>query len=36
MVSNFLDDKTLGEDGFTKEFCESFYNLIWRDLLNFF
>ena len=33
-VSSFSDNKTPGEDGFTKEFYESFYGLIWRDLLN--
>ena len=33
-VSSFSDNKTPGEDGFTKEFYESFYDLIWRDLLN--
>ena len=32
-MSSFLD-KTPGEDGFTKEFHETFYDLIWRDLLN--
>ena len=34
MVSSFADKKTPVEDGFTKEFYESFYGLIWRDLLN--
>ena len=34
VVSSFSDNKTPGEDGFTKEFYESFYDLIWRDLLN--
>ena len=33
-VSSFSDNKTPGEDGFTKEFYESFYDLIWSDLLN--
>jgi len=33
-VSSFSDNKTPGEDGFTKEFYESFNDLIWRDLLN--
>ena len=33
-VSSFSDNKTPSEDGFTKEFYESFYDLIWRDLLN--
>ena len=33
-VSSFSDNKTPGEDGFTKQFYESFYDLIWRDLLN--
>jgi len=34
VVSSFSDNKTPGEDGFIKEFYESFYDLIWRDLLN--
>ena len=34
MVSSFSDNKAPGEDGFTKEFYKSFYDLIWRDLLN--
>ena len=34
VVSSFSDNKTPGEDGFTKEFYEFFYDLIWRDLLN--
>ena len=33
-MSSFSDNKTPGEDGFTKEFYESFNDLIWRDLLN--
>ncbi|KAL9986830.1 hypothetical protein ACROYT_G001034 [Oculina patagonica] len=33
-LGSFSDNKTPGEDGFTKEFYESFYDLIWRDLLN--
>ena len=36
VVSSFSDNKTPGEDGFIKEFYESFYDLIWRDLLNFY
>ena len=36
VVSSFSDNKTPGEDGFTKEFYEFFYDLIWRDLLNFY
>ena len=35
-VSSFSDNKTPGEDGLTKEFYVSFYDLIWRDLLNSF
>ena len=34
VVSSFSDNKTPGEDGFTKEFYKFFYDLIWRDLLN--
>ena len=34
MVSSFSEEKTPGEDGFTKEFYEPFYDLIWIDLLN--
>ena len=34
VVRSFSDNKTPGEDGFTKEFYESFYDLIWRDFLN--
>ena len=34
VVSSFSDNKTPGEDGFTKEFYILFYHLIWRDLLN--
>ena len=34
VVRSFSDNKTPGEDGFTKEFYVSFYGLIWRDLLN--
>ncbi|KAL9968018.1 hypothetical protein ACROYT_G026343 [Oculina patagonica] len=33
-LGSFSDNKTPVEDGFTKEFYESFYDLIWRDLLN--
>ena len=32
-MSSFSDNTTLGEDGFTKKIYESFYDLIWRDLL---
>ena len=32
-MSSFSDNKTPGEDGFTKKFYETFYDLIWRDLL---
>ena len=34
VMSSFSDNKTPGEDGFTKEFYKFFYDLIWRDLLN--
>ncbi|KAL9976363.1 hypothetical protein ACROYT_G013658 [Oculina patagonica] len=36
VVISFSDNKTPGEDGFTKEFYVAFYDLIWRDLLNSF
>ena len=30
---SFSDNKTPGVDGFTKELYQSFFDLIWRDLL---
>ena len=33
-LTSFTDNKSTGEDGFTKEFYEAFFDLLWKDLLN--
>ena len=33
-LSSFADNKTPGEDGFTKQFYGAFFDLLWKDLLN--
>ena len=35
-LASFADNKSPGEDGFTKEFYEFFFCLLWEDLLNSF
>ena len=34
VLTSFADNKSPGEDGFTKEFYEVFFDLLWKDLLN--
>ena len=33
-LTSFANNKSPGEDGFTKEFYEFFFDLLWKDLLN--
>ena len=33
-LNGFSENKTPDEDGFTKEFYETFFDLVWRDMLN--
>ena len=33
-LASFANNKSPGEDGFTKEFYEFFFYLLWKDLLN--
>ena len=34
VLHSFEENKTPGEDGFTKEFSETFFDLLQQDLLN--